>query len=153
MPFPPPEDLYDPVIEPASSSSSALQAHSLSTETSEKSPRYTAMDTHITYKTGRDSQTSQNELRFALLFSRQAVPTLLDPTDRSTPGFPVPHHVLQFAQVHVHCISDAIQPSPLLSPLSLPAFNLSQHRVFSNESALRTGWPKYWSFSIRVDFL
>ena len=26
-------------------------------------------------------------------------------------------------------------------------FNLSQIRVFSNESALRIRWPKYWSFS------
>ena len=88
LPFPPPEDVYDPVIEPTSPSSSALQAHSLSTETSEKSPRYTAKDTHITYKTGRDSQTSQNELQFAWLFSHQVVPTLLDPTDRSAPGSP-----------------------------------------------------------------
>jgi len=28
-----------------------------------------------------------------------------------TPGFSVPHHLPKFAQVHVHCISDAIQPS------------------------------------------
>ena len=31
--------------------------------------------------------------------------------DCSTPGFPVPHHLPKFAQVHVHCIGDAIQPS------------------------------------------
>ena len=24
-------------------------------------------------------------------------------------GLPVPHHLLKFAQVHVHCITDAIQ--------------------------------------------
>ena len=35
---------------------------------------------------------------------------------------------------------------PLLSPS--PAFNLSQHQVFSNESALCIRWPKYWSFNI-----
>ena len=29
----------------------------------------------------------------------------------STPGLPVPHHLLEFAQVHVYCISDAVQPS------------------------------------------
>jgi len=34
--------------------------------------------------------------------------------------------------------------SLLFSPL---AFNLSQHRVFSSESALRIKWPKNWSFS------
>ena len=44
------------------------------------------------------------------LFSRQIV-TLLDPMDCSTPGFPVPHHLLEFAQVQVHLIGDAIQPS------------------------------------------
>ena len=54
--------------------------------------------------------------------------TLWDPMDCSTPGLPVFHHLLQFAQTHVHWVSDAIQPShPLLSPSSL-AFNLSQHR-------------------------
>ena len=36
---------------------------------------------------------------------------LCDPMDCSTPGFSVPHHLLEFAQVHVHWISDAIQPS------------------------------------------
>ena len=42
--------------------------------------------------------------------------------------FPVHHQLLEFAQTHVHRISDAIQPSyPLLSPSS-PAFNLSQHQ-------------------------
>ena len=25
--------------------------------------------------------------------------------DYSTPGFPDPHHLLEFAQVHVHCIN------------------------------------------------
>ena len=48
-------------------------------------------------------------------------------------------------------VSDSIQPShPLLSPSPL-TFNLSQHRVFSNESFLHIRWPKYWScsFSIR----
>ena len=53
---------------------------------------------------------------------------LCDPMDCSTPGFPVFHCVLEFAQTHVHWVSDAIQPShPLLSP-SPPAFNLSWHQ-------------------------
>ena len=44
-------------------------------------------------------------------------------------------------------VGDAIHPShPLLTP-SPPAFNLSQHQVFSNEAALYNRWPKYWSFS------
>ena len=34
--------------------------------------------------------------------------TLCDPMDCSTPGLPVPHHLLEFAQVHVHYTDDAI---------------------------------------------
>ena len=47
--------------------------------------------------------------------------------DCSMPGFPVLHHLPEFAQIHVHWISDAIQPSHPLPPLSL-AFSLSQHQ-------------------------
>ena len=58
----------------------------------------------------------------------QSCPTLWDPVDCSTPGFPVYHQLPELAQTHVHRVSDAIQPShPLLSP-SPPAFNLSQHQ-------------------------
>ena len=53
---------------------------------------------------------------------------LCNPMDCSTPGLPVPHHLLEFAQVHVHCISDAIQPSYALTPSSPSALNLSQHQ-------------------------
>jgi len=43
--------------------------------------------------------------------------------DCSTPGFPVLHHLLEFAQTCVHSGGDAIQQScHLLSP-SPPAFN------------------------------
>ena len=48
--------------------------------------------------------------------------------DCSTPGFPVHHQLLEVAQIHVHRVSDAIQPSHLLSSPSLPAFSLSQHQ-------------------------
>jgi len=53
---------------------------------------------------------------------------LCDPMDCSTPGFPVPHRLLEFAQVHVHCVSDAVQPSHPLMPFSPSALNLSQHQ-------------------------
>ena len=43
--------------------------------------------------------------------------TLCNPMDCSTLGFPVPHHLPEFAQVRVHWISDAIQPSHPLLPL------------------------------------
>ena len=47
--------------------------------------------------------------------------------DCSTPGFPVLHYLLEFAQTHVRWVGDALQPShPLLTP-SPPTFNLSEH--------------------------
>ena len=39
----------------------------------------------------------------------QLCPALCDPTDCSTPGFPVPHRLPEFAQTHVHWVGDAIQ--------------------------------------------
>ena len=58
----------------------------------------------------------------------QSCPTLCDPMNRSMPGLPVHYQFPESTQIHVHWISDAIQPShSLLSP-SPPAFNLSQHQ-------------------------
>ena len=57
----------------------------------------------------------------------QSCPTLCDSMDRSMPGLPVPHHLLQFAQVHAHCIREAIQLSHPLLPSS-PDLSLSQHQ-------------------------
>ena len=77
--------------------------------------------------------------------------TLCDPMDCSTPGFPVHHQFLELAQTHVHRVNDAIQSShPLSYPSPLPSVFLSI-RVFSNESALRMKWPKYWSFSFNIN--
>ena len=45
-------------------------------------------------------------------------------------GFPVLHYLPEFAQTHVHCVYDAIQPSHPLLPPSPPALNLSQHQSF-----------------------
>ena len=54
----------------------------------------------------------------------QSCPALCDPMDYSMTGFSVLHYLLEFAQTHVHWVSDAISLShPLLSPS--PAFNLS----------------------------
>ena len=78
----------------------------------------------------------------------QSCPTLCDPMDCSTPGPPVHHQLPEFTQTHVHCASDAIQPSHLLSSPSPPAFNHSQHQGLLIELVLCIRWPKYWSFSI-----
>ena len=70
--------------------------------------------------------------------------------DCSTPGFPVHHQPPEPAQTSVHQVGDTIQPSHPLSSPSPPTFNLSQIRVFSNESVLWIWWPKYWSFSFSI---
>ena len=57
----------------------------------------------------------------------QSCLTLCNPMDCSTPGLPVPHHLPKFAQVHVHCNGNVIQPSYPLMPSS-PALSLSQHQ-------------------------
>ena len=57
----------------------------------------------------------------------QSCPTLCNPMDCSTQGFPVHHQLLELAQTHVHWVGYAIQPShPLSSPS--PVFSLSQHQ-------------------------
>ena len=79
----------------------------------------------------------------------QSCPTLCDPMNRSMPGLPVHHQLLEFTQTHVHLSvipsSHLILCHPLLLPSIFPII-----RVFSNESALRIRWPKYWSFSFNV---
>ena len=44
-------------------------------------------------------------------------------------ALPVPHHLLEeFSLVHVHCISDAVQPAHHLMPCSPSALDLFQHQ-------------------------
>ena len=50
-------------------------------------------------------------------------PILCGPMDCSKPGFPVLHYLLEFAQIQVHCVGKAIQPSHPLLPASLPALS------------------------------
>ena len=71
----------------------------------------------------------QNLLKSNTQFSSvtKSCPTLCDPMNRSTPGFPVHHQLPEFTQTHVHWVGDAIQPSHPLSSPSPPALNLSQH--------------------------
>ena len=54
--------------------------------------------------------------------------TFCDPIDCSIAGFPVLHHLLEFAQIHVYWVSDAIQPFHRLLPPSSLALSLSQHQ-------------------------
>ena len=75
----------------------------------------------------------------------QLQPTLCDPMDCSTPGFPGHHQLLELLKLM--CI-ELVMPSNyviLCHPLLLPSIFPS---IFSNESVLHIRWPKYWSFNI-----
>ena len=85
---------------------------------------------------------------------------LWDHMDSSTPGFPVPHYLLEFAQTHILWANEAIQASHPLLPPSPPAFNLSQHQGFfqwvsSSHQVAKTLELQHQSFQwiFRVDFL
>ena len=56
--------------------------------------------------------------------------------DGSMPGSSFLYHLLEFAQIHVHWVSDTMLPSNPQPPLLLPS-------IFPS-----IRWPKYWSFSI-----
>ena len=60
----------------------------------------------------------------------QSCLTLCDPMNRSTPGLPVHHQLLEFTPTHIHRVRDAIQPSHPRSSPSPPAPNPSQHQSF-----------------------
>ena len=60
----------------------------------------------------------------------RSCPTLCDPMNRSTPGFPVHHQLPELASTHVHWISDAIQPSHPLSSVPFSSFLQAQHQGF-----------------------
>ena len=90
----------------------------------------------------------------------QSCPTLCDPMDCSTPGFPVHHQLSELAQTHIHQIGDAIKtPHPLSSPFP-PVFNLSQHQglfqwVISSHQVVLEFQLQHQSFqwTFRTDFL
>ena len=66
------------------------------------------------------------------------------------PGFPVLHHLPEFAQTYVHRVGDAIQPFHPLSSLLLLLSIILSIRVFSNESVIHIRWPKYRSFNFSI---
>ena len=84
------------------------------------------------------------------LTSVQSCPTLCDPMNRSTPGLPVYHQLLEFTQTQS---TESVIPSSrliLYHPLLLLAPIPPSIRVYSNESTLRMRSPKYWSFSFSI---
>ena len=71
--------------------------------------------------------------------------------NRSTPGLPVHHQLLEFTETHASIESVmASNHFILFHPLFLLLSMFPSIRVFSNESALHIRWPKYWSFSFNI---
>ena len=84
----------------------------------------------------------------------QSCLTLCDPMDCSMPGFPVHHQLLELSQTHRLESIKLVMPSNhliLCRPLLLLASIFLSIRVFSSESVLLIGWPKYWSFSFSIN--
>ena len=73
-------------------------------------------------------------------------PTLCEPMDCSMPGFPVLDYLPEFSQTLVHLFSTASNHLILCFLLLLLPLILPSIRVFSNESAVHTRWPKYWKY-------
>ena len=87
---------------------------------------------------------------FPLNSVAQSCPTLSNCMNCSMQGLPVHHQLLEFTKLMsielVKTSNHLILCCPLLL---LPSIPLSI-RVFSNESAIRIRWPKYWSFSFNI---
>ena len=78
-----------------------------------------------------------NTRKASVQFSRSVVSDSCNPMNRSTPGLPVHHQLLEFTQTHVHRVGDATQPSHPLSSPSPPAPNPSQHQsLFQSVNSL-----------------
>ena len=77
----------------------------------------------------------------------QSCPALCEPILCSMPGLSVHHQLPELMSIEL------VMPSNHLifcCPLLLPRSVFPSIRVFSNESALRMRWPKYWSFSFSI---
>ena len=80
----------------------------------------------------------------------QSFPTLCNPVDCSTPGFPSITNSCSWLKLM--SIKSVIPSNHLIlcySLLLLPSI-LPCIRVFANESVLQIRWPKYWSFSFSI---
>ena len=80
----------------------------------------------------------------------QSCPTLCDPVDHITPGFPVHHQLWSLPKLMSF---ESVMPSNhliLCRPCLFMPSIFPSIKVFSNESALHIRWPKYWSFSFNM---
>ena len=95
-------------------------------------------------------RTSLRRIRFQFSSVAQSCLTLCDPMNRSTPGVcpsPTPGVYPNPCALSQWC-HPAISSSVI--PFSSCLQSFPNIRVFSNESALRIRWPKYWSFNFNI---
>ena len=80
----------------------------------------------------------------------QSCPTLCDPMNRTTPGLPVHHQLLDPPKP---MSTESVMPSShliLCRPLLVLPSIFPSIRVFPKESALHIKRPKYWSFHFSI---
>ena len=80
----------------------------------------------------------------------QLCPTFCDPMDCSTLDLPVLLHLLEFAQIHIYCISIPSSYLILWHPSFLLPSVFASIRDFFSESSVYLRWPKYWSFNFSI---
>ena len=83
----------------------------------------------------------------------QSCPTVCNPMDSSTPGCPPSLSITNSWSLLKLTSIESVMPSSCLilcHPLLLLPSVFPSIRVFSNESVLCIGWPKYWSFSSSI---
>ena len=87
---------------------------------------------HLAQSQAGDSTRTQTHVFYCCCLGTKLCPTLYHPVDCSTPGFPVLHQLLEFAQTPVHRVGEAIQPSHPLPPPCPLALNSSHHHSPTN---------------------
>ena len=89
-------------------------------------------------------------IRLSVSSIAQLYPTLCNPMDFSTSGFPVHHQIRSLLKL---MSIELVKPSNhliLSHPLLLLPSVFHSNRVLSSESVLPIRWPKYWSFSFSI---
>ena len=71
-----------------------------------------------------------------------------------TPGSSVFHYLLEFAQIPIRWVDDAIYFIPcrplLLLPLIFPSIRVLSNGGSSHWKEVAIRWPKYWSFNFNI---
>ena len=108
-----------------------------------KQHTYTKLTTNSYLATSNANEASASS-------SVQSRPTLCDPTDCSTAGFPVHHQLPRLLKLMSILSVMPFKHLTLCRPLLLPPSIFPSIRVFSNGLVLQIRWPKYWSFSFSI---